>query len=276
MNAMMSSPSPALHLSRKRKTSCLRTGFALVFALAMAHAAAQPAERSTTTAQNLEEGALVDTGAGPARLEACPDGLTPAERTRLVTVHQALSDDKPHAALAMLDAIKSGAGFPSLDILRAEALRKIRRLDRAKTLLTNLKGTCFEGRVLHSLGLIAALEGDEPGSISHLERASKAIPLDPQIRSDLGYAYMAAGRLDDALFELSTAHELAPNFGKAIHNLIVLSQLSGDSDMTDRLIKKFGVSAPVAHRLADAAQRLKRSPAPPSAPLVPDEKASIQ
>lgn len=274
---MKSLPNAQPHMKQPSALRSFPLGLTLACALAMVHAAAaQQPLRTTANGATVEATARIEAEGATPSLNECPDGLTPAERTRLVTVQRTLADDKPHAALALLDAIRQAEGVPVLDVLRAEAFRKIRRLDQAKALLNKVKDTCLAGRVQHSLGLIAALEGKESDSIRHLEQASRAMPIDPQIRNDLGYAYMAAGRYDDALFELSTAHELAPDFSKAVHNLIVLSHLRGEGEMTDQLLKQYAINTVVANRLAQAAQRLKRSPPFPTVNAPFDEKGPIQ
>lgn len=86
----------------------------------------------------------------------------------------------------------------------------LKALDRALALNPN------SFAALHSSGWIRAYVGDAETAIEQLQRALRANPLVPQYShglSALGYAYLVAGRLDEALVTLQKAHVEAPTFG---------------------------------------------------------------
>ncbi|MFT5933231.1 MAG: TolB-like protein [Hydrogenophaga sp.] len=83
-------------------------------------------------------------------------------------------------------------------------------LDRALALNPN------SFAALHSSGWIRAYVGDADIAIEQLQRALRANPLVPQHGhglSALGYAYLVAGRLDEALVTLQKAYVESPTFG---------------------------------------------------------------
>lgn len=86
----------------------------------------------------------------------------------------------------------------------------LKALDRALALNPN------SFAALHSSGWIRAYVGDADIAIEQLQRALRANPLVPQYGhglSALGYAYLVAGRLDEALVTLQRAYVEAPTFG---------------------------------------------------------------
>lgn len=86
----------------------------------------------------------------------------------------------------------------------------LKALDRALALNPN------SFAALHSSGWIRAYVGDAEIAIEQLQRALRANPLVPQYGhglSALGYAYLVAGRMDEALVTLQKAYVEAPTFG---------------------------------------------------------------
>jgi len=86
----------------------------------------------------------------------------------------------------------------------------LQALDRALALNPN------SFAALHSSGWIRAYVGDADIAIKQLQRALRANPLVPQYGhglSALGYAYLVAGRLDEALVTLQKAYVESPTFG---------------------------------------------------------------
>ena len=86
----------------------------------------------------------------------------------------------------------------------------LKALDRALALNPN------SFAALHSSGWIRAYVGDADTAIEQLQRALRANPLVPQYGhglSALGYAYLVAGRIDEALVTLQKAYVESPTFG---------------------------------------------------------------
>lgn len=197
---------------------------------------------------------------------ACEAGNSPADNTRLAGIEQMVNDGKFYAALAQLDAL--GNASPKAQMVRADALRRVDKDKEAQALYLSLTNSCLNGRAHHGLGLLAARRGDLAGSIEHLKLARMALPTAPDVRNDLGYAFLLAGMLDDAQFEFLTALDLNPQDTRATRNLIMLSFKRGDAGKAYQLAAKLGLDIPTIDRLATQARSLTPSaPTPPGMEL---------
>jgi len=189
---------------------------------------------------------------------ACEAGSSPADNTRLASIEQMVNEGKLYAALAQLDAL--GNTSPKARMIRADALRRIDKDKEAQALYVGLTGSCMSGRAHHGLGLLAAHRGDQADSIAHLKQARLALPTAPDVRNDLGYAFLLAGMLDDAQFEFLTALDLHPQDARATRNLVLLSFKRGDAGKAYQLAAKLGLDTPTTDRLALQAQNLSLPP----------------
>ena len=200
---------------------------------------------------------------------ACGAGaeLNPTDNTRLAGIDQLLREGKPYAALAQLDALAAqGTRSPQVDLARADALRRIDRLEQAEGLYRGLLGGCLQGRAWHGLGLLQAQRGLQADSIASLERARNLQPIDARVRNDLGYALLLAQRFDDARFEFLTVLELAPGDARAARNLVLLTLREGRADKARELAASLGLDAATVARLAQSSADLPAPVQPPSAP----------
>jgi Flp pilus assembly protein TadD len=188
---------------------------------------------------------------------ACEAANTPTDNTKLAAIEQMLGDGKFYAAIAQLDAL--GNTSPKAQLIRADALRRVDREKDAQAIYQSLVDSCINGRAHHGLGLLAARRGDQAGSIDHLTQARLALPTDPRIRNDLGYALLLADRLDDAQFEFLTALDLDPQDSLAARNLVLLSFRRGDAGKARQLASKLGLDASTLDRLAQQARNLSAS-----------------
>lgn len=179
------------------------------------------------------------------------EALSPAEGTRLGMIRQMMTSGKPHAAIAHLDAARIDA--PQADLLRADGLRQTGRGEIAAELYRKLLGSCVAGNAYQGLGLIAIQAGDVREAIIQLGEASEALPVDPSIRNDYGYALMMAEEHEGALHEFLTAIELAPGHRQAAHNLLLLLFRTGQTGKAAQFAEQFGISAADADRLKSQA-----------------------
>lgn len=183
---------------------------------------------------------------GDDKIEACKP-LPAAENTRLGIIRQMLSEGKPHAAIAHLDAVRIEA--PQSDLLRADSYRQTGRSEKATELYRQLLNTCMAGNAYQGLGLLAGQVGDVGEAVDQLHAASVLLPVDPTVRNDYGYALLLANEHEEALHEFLTAIELAPGHRQAAHNLLVLLYRMGQPEKADQFAQQFGISAADAERL---------------------------
>jgi len=170
---------------------------------------------------------------------ACSE-LSAQDSTRLGLIKQMLTNGKPHAAIAFLDAAK--ITDPQAELLRADGLRQTGREEEAAQIYQRLLGNCMAGYAYQGLGLIASKAGKVQEAVAHLRSASAALPTEHTIRNDYGYVLMVAGDNKAALHEFLTAVELAANYRQAAHNLILLLYRDGQDERAKTFASQFGIS----------------------------------
>lgn len=204
----------------------------------------------------------------------CGSSMSPTDNTRLAGIEQLLREGKPHAALAQLDALEAqGPRRPQVDLVRADALRRIDRFGPAESLYRGLLSGCTQGRAWHGLGLLQAQRGQHADSLDALEKARNLQPTDVRVRNDLGYALLLAQRFEDARFEFMTVLELAPGDARAARNLVLLTLREGRVDKARELAASLGLDAATVERLAQASTTLSLAAQP--LPAVATPPASI-
>jgi Flp pilus assembly protein TadD len=205
---------------------------------------------------------------------SCEQSLNPTDNTKLAGIEQLVNEGKNYAALAQLDAL--GATSPQSELVRADAFRRIDRDADALAIYTRLSGGCLDGRVQHGLGLIAAKAGQRTESVAHLQRARQAIPTDPRIRNDLGYALLLAGDLEAAQFEFLTVLDLNQGDVKAGRNLVLVAFLRGQADKARVLTRQLGLDDTAAAQIERQAATLQARRADETRPALSpstDQKA---
>ncbi|WP_293367505.1 tetratricopeptide repeat protein [Nevskia sp.] len=172
-------------------------------------------------------------------------------------VRTLLDQGQYYAALAHIEEQKQGQpDSPDLIYLEAEARRHLRQLQQSEALYQRLMGGPLEGKAWHGLGLLTA-RSDLEAAIRSLRNASAKLPTDVEIRNDLGYALMEAGRYTEALPELSTAAELAPSQLKSRNNLIILMLLTGNQAGAEQMAKQSGATPETVKQLRSQAQSIR-------------------
>jgi Flp pilus assembly protein TadD len=202
---------------------------------------------------------------GPRRPEPPPEAVdkeSPAAKdqaVRMDLIREVINKGQYYAALAHIEEQKAGYGdSPELRLLEADTRRNLGQKTQAEALYRSLLAGPQAGQAYHGLGLLYAAGGDREGAILSLRSAARRLPTDVEIRNDLGYALMEAGRYTEAMPELSTAAELAPNQLKSRNNLIILMVLMGNEPAASRLAQQIGAGPDQMRRLRDEAQDIRR------------------
>lgn len=170
--------------------------------------------------------------------KACPE-LSPEDSTKLGFIQQMLTEGKPHAALAHLEATRLKT--PPAEILRANALRQTGRTQQAKDIYESLTNSCMSGFAYRGLGLVASVNGNTQDAIKYLEAARNILPTEHTIRNDLGFVLMEHGHYELALHEFLTALELVTDYRQAANNLILLLYKQGETTRAEAFAKQFGI-----------------------------------
>lgn len=185
--------------------------------------------------------ALPQPAAAPAVTALPPcDQLDDALSTRLSLARQALNSGKGYAALAYLDTLRSNT--PEAQLLRADAERRIGRLDEAERIYQQLLKSCLAGYAYHGLGLIESARGHMSAALAFLEQAQALLPLNAPLRNDLGYLYMQMGNFPAARFAFMTAIELDPSDRRPLNNLVMTYARMGDLVAARRLAAQSGMT----------------------------------
>ncbi|MGQ0699084.1 MAG: tetratricopeptide repeat protein [Panacagrimonas sp.] len=190
---------------------------------------------------------------------------SPAKREGIHTdlIRGMLAQNQYYAAIAHIQAQTREAGVtPELQLLEAEARRKLGQLTEAQTLYRGLLKSPFVAEAYHGLGLISA-PGNLATGIWQLQQAVARKPTNATMRNDLGYALMIGGRYREAMLELSTAVELEAGSGdeRARNNLVLLLVLKGDEAGVRRMAQQSSMTPETLAGLRRQAQNLKRPPA---------------
>lgn len=195
--------------------------------------------------------------AGPRRedepLAELDEKSTAAVATELI--HGMLAQGQYYAALAHIQRQRAEHDSAELRFLEAEAQRHLGRTPESDKLYRGLLRGGYAAQAYRGLGLLHA-KANLPVATQFLREAVQRDPTNPEMRSDLGYALMSAGRYREALPEIATAVELAPDYVKARNNLILLLMLTRDETGVKQVAEAGGVDAKALARLRKQSQEL--------------------
>jgi len=189
-------------------------------------------------------------------------GRSATARSADVAVHTdlirgMLAQDNNYAALAHIqDQQRRSGNSIELRYLEAEAQRRLGEASAAEALYRSLLRTEVAAQAYHGLGLLYASR-DMAKSVNFLREAARRQPTDAELRSDLGYALLRAGRYRESMPELATAVELDSTNEKARNNLILLLLATGDEPGVKRVVAETGVDAKTLTRLRKQAQSMQ-------------------
>lgn len=161
-----------------------------------------------------------------------------------------------YAALAHIQQQQRAGNNDQLRYLEAETRRHLGQQTAAETLYRGLLSGTQSAGAYHGLGLLYASRSMGT-AIAYLREAVKRQPTDADSRNDLGYALLQAGRYSEALPELATAVELAPNNDQPRNNLLLLMFLRRDEKSAQKIISDGAVPADTVSRLRAQAQAMQ-------------------
>ncbi|QHS09316.1 tetratricopeptide repeat protein [Sinimarinibacterium sp. NLF-5-8] len=165
-------------------------------------------------------------------------------------IRSMLKQEQYYAALAHVQQ-RRASGARDNDELRffeAEARRGLGQVAQAHELYQSLFKTALAGQAYHGMGLLYG-RSNPLRALDYLKQAAQRLPADAQIRNDYGYALMRSGRMAEAMMELSTAVELAPDLDIARNNLLLLMMVQRNEAAVQRIISQAAVPAETVSRL---------------------------
>lgn len=183
-------------------------------------------------------------------------------------IRKMLDQGQYYAALAHTQAqVRETGNSDELRLLEAQARQKLGQRAEAQSIYRDLLKTKYAPEAYHGLGL-SNVDTDLPTAVWQMQQAVQRRPTDAEMRNDLGYALMMAGRNTEALPELATAVELEAGTGsaKARTNLVLLMLVTGDEASVHRLVQQSGMSDETLAGLRRQAQSLKAKSGPRAGP----------
>jgi len=186
------------------------------------------------------------------------------QATYLKLVEQMQKEDLWFASLAHIDALEQRWGVsPESTRVRAEALRQTGQAAPAEAAYKRLMGTPLEGAGYRGLGLLAGMRGNYAEAVQLLAQAQRRTPTDALLLSDLGYAKLRAGQIDEARLPLMQALQLRPDSTQAQANLALYLEVTGQRDQATALMNANRMSEPTRLAVHEAALQMRASgPAP--------------
>lgn len=166
-------------------------------------------------------------------------------KTYLGLIEQMQQTGNWYASLAHTEAFVSLHGTSAeVQLLRADALRNTLQYEAAHQLYLSLLSTPVASRAHRGMGLLEASQGRYRQAVDALEQARKLNPIDANVLSDMGYAYMLDGQLEPARLPLMQAAQLAPESARVQLNLAIFLFASGENEAGSRLLQKLQLPQP--------------------------------
>lgn len=194
------------------------------------------------------------------------------QATYLKLVDQMQKEDLWFASLAHIDALEQRWGVsPESTRTRAEALRQTGQAAPAEAAYKRLLGTPLESAGYRGLGLLAGMRGNYADAVQMLAQAQRRTPTDALLLSDLGYAHLRAGQMEEARLPLMQALQLRPDSTQAQANLALYLEVTDQRDQATALMDANRMSDATRLAVREAARQLRASngPAIPIKPAVP-------
>jgi Flp pilus assembly protein TadD len=172
-----------------------------------------------------------------------------------------LKQKKYYAALAHVQELQVQNGnTPELRYLEAEARRALGQVKAADALYRGLLRSEYAADAYRGLGLLYA-SSNLPFAVQQLQQAVQRRPSDARMRNDLGYALMVAGRYQEALPQLATAVELAPEDSQGLNNLVILLLITRDEAGAKKMAAQGDIGPEALDALRRQARQLAARPA---------------
>ncbi|MDR6523559.1 hypothetical protein [Variovorax atrisoli] len=182
------------------------------------------------------------------------------QATYLRLVEQMQKEDLWFASLAHIDALEQRWGVsPDSTRVRAEALRQTGQTAPAEAAYKRLLGSPLESAGYRGLGLLAGMRGDYAEASRLLSQAQRRTPTDPVLLSDLGYANLRAGLIEEARLPLMQALQLKPDSTQAQANLALYLEVTQQREQLEALMNANRMSEATRAAIRAAAQQMKSS-----------------
>lgn len=193
----------------------------------------------------------------PSEMRGGGDKESDAGRSIHVELVQGmLKQKKYYAALAHVQELQNQEGATAeLRYLEAESRRALGQVKAADALYRGLLRSDYAAQAYQGLGLLYA-GTNLPFAVQQLQQAVQRRPADPGMRNDLGYALTMAGRYQEALPQLATAVELAPQDSQALNNLVVLLLVTRDEAGAKKMAAQGGIGPEALDALRRQARQL--------------------
>lgn len=174
-----------------------------------------------------------------------------------------------YASLAHIDAYQQRYGrAPEIILLRADALRETDQLAaadaeyRAVVGATSAMGAGTQGGLLNAaawrgLGIVAGRQGNFAEAARRLQVAAQANPTDASTASDLGYALMRAGEVEQARVPLMQAQQMAAASPKIAGNLVIWLTVNDRKDDAASLASHAQLTASARKAVDDDVARVR-------------------
>ena len=200
---------------------------------------------SADAQQRMAAEAAADTKAGAS---------VDTQATYLKLVEQMQKENLWFASLAHIDALEQRWGIsPESTRTRAEALRQTGQAIPAEAAYKRLLGTPLASAGYRGLGLLAGTRGNYAEAVQLLTQAQRRTPTDALLLSDLGYAHLRAGQIEEARLPLMQALQLRPDSTQAQANLALYLEVTNQRDQATVLMD--------AHRMSEATRTAVREAA---------------
>lgn len=174
-----------------------------------------------------------------------------------------------YASLAHIDAYQQRYGRgPEIMLLRADALRETDQLAaadaeyRAVVGATSALGAGTQGGLLNAaawrgLGIVAGRQGNFAEAARRLQVAAQANPTDASTASDLGYALMRSGEVEQARVPLMQAQQMAATSPKIAGNLVIWLTVNDRKDDAASLAAHAQLTASARKAVDDDVARVR-------------------
>lgn len=201
--------------------------------------------------------------AAEATAETKAGAAIDSNATYLRLVEQMQKEGLWFASLAHIDALEKRWGAsPESTRMRADALRQTGQAAAGEAAYKRLMGTPLEGAGYRGLGLLAGARGAYAEAVQLLKLAQRQTPTDALLLSDLGYASLRAGQIEEARLPLMQALQLRPDSTQAQANLALYLVATGQGEQANRLMEANRMSEASRAAVREAAQQLRTGVAP--------------
>ena len=204
---------------------------------------------SADAQQRMAAEAAADTKAGAS---------VDTQATYLKLVEQMQKENLWFASLAHIDALEQRWGIsPESTRTRAEALRQTGQAASAEVAYKRLLSTPLASAGYRGLGLLAGTRGNYAEAVQLLTQAQRRTPTDALLLSDLGYAQLRAGQIEDARLPLMQALQLRPDSTQAQANLALYLEVTNQRDQATALMDAHRMSETTRQAVREAALQMR-------------------